>query len=86
MSPRELKRIIKQGEGQQVEFKASFGKDVIVALCAFANQDGGRVLIGVDDLGKVIGIECGSEAVQDWINQVKLVTSPSTLLFACGTF
>jgi ATP-dependent DNA helicase RecG len=52
---------------------------VIVALCAFANQDGGRVLIGVDDSGKVIGIECGSEAVQDWINQVKLATSPSVI-------
>jgi len=31
MSPKQLKRIIQQGESQQVEFKASFGKDVIVA-------------------------------------------------------
>jgi len=42
-----VKRIISNGESDVVEFKPSFGKAVIEAICAFANYRGGMVLIGV---------------------------------------
>ena len=53
--------LIKLGEGQQVEFKESFSADneAIETLCAFSNSEGGTVLIGVSDDGKVVGASLG---------------------------
>ena len=42
-----IQRLITKGESEALEFKASFGKDVIETLCVFANHQGGSVLIGV---------------------------------------
>ncbi|MDD2715657.1 MAG: putative DNA binding domain-containing protein [Candidatus Wallbacteria bacterium] len=51
--------IIKQGEGLQVEFKEcknSLSRDVYETVCAFANRNGGHLLLGVKDNGTVIGV------------------------------
>ena len=37
--------IIKQGENESVEFKTSFGKEVIESIVAFSNTSGGKVII-----------------------------------------
>ncbi len=70
---------IKKGEGQEVEFKRSFQKEVIASVVAFANAKGGKVFIGVSDNGEIIGVELQKESLQDWINQIKLATSPSVI-------
>ena len=70
---------IKKGEGQDVEFKRSFQKEVIASVVAFANAKGGKVFIGVSDKGEITGIELQKESLQDWINQIKLSTSPSVI-------
>ncbi len=36
------------GESQAVEFKTSFGREAIETLVAFANAQGGTVMIGVE--------------------------------------
>jgi len=43
MTPEEALQLIKQGEGQRVEFKKSLAEQeqAIDSLCAFANADGG---------------------------------------------
>src|SRR3990172_7382503 len=64
-------QIIKSGESETVEFKASFDKEAIESLVAFANTRGGTVFIGVTDDGKISGTETGKETIQNWINQVK---------------
>lgn len=53
-----LSSIIQQGEHQQLDFKFQINdsKKIARTLCAFANTDGGRLLIGVKDNGKVVGI------------------------------
>jgi len=66
-------------ESDVLEFKASFGKEVIETLCAFANHKGGTVLIGVENSGRVVGILCGTETVQSWVNQIKHNTIPSLI-------
>lgn len=71
--------LIKQGEGQTVEFKTSFQKEVIVSVVAFANAKGGKIFIGVNDNADIVGIEAHQESVQNWINQIKLSTSPSVM-------
>ena len=53
-----LQSLINSGEGYNVEFKVrvpSKVRELTEEICAFANEDGRYLLIGVDDNGKVIG-------------------------------
>jgi ATP-dependent DNA helicase RecG len=47
----------KDFESHTTEFKSSWRDEYLKSICAFANTDGGRLLIGVDDNGKPIGVE-----------------------------
>ena len=71
-----LLEAIRQGESALVEFKSSFQKEVIETLTAFANTQGGAVLMGVSDAGAIVGVTVQAETVQGWINQCKQITSP----------
>jgi microcystin-dependent protein len=44
-------RLIREGESETLEFKESFGKDVIETVCAFGNSRGVTILVGVYDNG-----------------------------------
>lgn len=78
----DLKKILASGENQQVEFKTHFNRETIETLVAFANAEGGEVVLGVTDGGKIIGIESNPESIQNWINEVKMKTEPSLLVDA----
>ena len=65
--------------GRLIELKKSFQREVIVSIVAFANAKGGRIFIGVNDASEVIGVVLQKESVQNWINQIKLGTSPSVI-------
>lgn len=58
-----LEVLIAQGEHQQQDFKfeVSDSKKIARTLSAFANTDGGRLLIGVKDNGKISGIRGDEE-------------------------
>ena len=58
MIEKELKHLIKQGEGQAIEFKDDriHPRSLAQTLAAFAAADGGVILIGVADDGGIIGI------------------------------
>ena len=71
-----LLELIDRGENAFVEFKSSFQKEVIETLTAFANTQGGAVLMGVGDTGKIVGVSVQTETVQAWVNQCKQSTSP----------
>jgi len=52
--------MIRKGEGHYVEFKQSIPSKVTELaeeICAFANTEGGVVLVGVNDKGQITGIE-----------------------------
>ena len=57
----QIRKWIKEGESEKLEFKSSFGKEVIETLVAFANTDGGRLLIGVKDNGAIAGMRSDEE-------------------------
>jgi len=59
MNPAELMQLIQQNEGQRIEFKLESEKQVDLAevLMAFANAEGGSLLVGVTDDGQIAGIE-----------------------------
>ncbi len=54
-----IKALISQGEHQQQDFKFRIddSKKIARTMAAFANTDGGRLLIGVKDNGKITGID-----------------------------
>ena len=57
--PEVLKRI-DAGEDRTTEFKRGFEKDrpaVGKALCAFANGEGGLIVLGVEDSGAIVGLK-----------------------------
>jgi len=56
MTPTELLQIIANGEGPTVEFKREFITDIDKELVAFANTNGGMVLIGVSDDATIVGV------------------------------
>ena len=44
-------------ESQNIEFKSNWRDEYLKWICGFANATGGKLLIGVDDFGKVVGVE-----------------------------
>lgn len=65
-----LKDVISRGEHERLEFKTSFRWDisqskvnknlekaVIKTIAAFLNSGGGQLIVGVDDLGNIFGLE-----------------------------
>lgn len=56
----DIRNIIQQGEGLKIEFKEatnSVPQSFYETVVSFSNTDGGTVLLGVDDNGKVLGID-----------------------------
>jgi predicted HTH transcriptional regulator len=58
-----LKKLIEEGENQQLDFKycVSDSRKIARTLSAFANSDGGKILIGVRDNGSIAGIKSDEE-------------------------
>jgi len=58
-----LYKLIKEGEHQQQDFKYCINdsKKIAKSLVAFANTDGGRLLVGVKDNGRIAGIRTDEE-------------------------
>lgn len=63
MSPDALKRLAALGEGPRLEFKNRVPRPDRIAreIIAFANTDGGTILLGVDDDGSVVGLRDADE-------------------------
>jgi ATP-dependent DNA helicase RecG len=72
-----IRHIIEEGEGETVEFKSSFTKEVIETIVAFSNTKGGKIIIGCNDAKKIVGITIAEESLQKWQNEVKQNTEPS---------
>lgn len=63
MKKHPIELLIEQGEHQQLDFKfeVSDSKKIARTLSAFANTDGGRLLIGVKDNGVIAGVRSEEE-------------------------
>ena len=61
MNDRELRDILSKGESLVVEFKSDVkslpDRDLIAAVVAMANTEGGLILLGVEDDGEVTGVQ-----------------------------
>lgn len=63
MTTRELRSLVRKGEGDHLEFKkkVDYPEKVIKEITAFANTNGGSLLIGVDDDGTISGLKYPDE-------------------------
>ncbi len=63
MTPDDLRRLAAMGEGRHLEFKNRVPRPERIAreIIALANTDGGKVLVGVDDDGTVLGVKDAHE-------------------------
>jgi len=70
MRLKDLKNLIATGESSFLEFKHKVASPEKIAkeMVAFANTNGGRILIGVDDNGDIVGIESYYEE-EFWLKQ-----------------
>ena len=67
MDINELIRHIHAGEGTTVEFKVEFPKNATAMakeMAAFANTDGGIILVGISDEGQLIGVSNPDQVMQ----------------------
>ncbi len=58
-----IKKLIEQGEHQQLDFKFEIAdsRKIARSLVAFANTDGGTLLVGVKDNGAIAGVRSDEE-------------------------
>lgn len=61
--PSYIRTLINEGEHQQLDFKfgVNDSKKIARTLAAFANTDGGRLLLGVKDNGAIAGVRSDEE-------------------------
>ncbi len=73
---KELTKLISGGEGSTLEFKRSLPskvREIAQEICAFANTNGGRVVIGVDDLNQIVGANVDNakrSAIENTIREI----------------
>jgi ATP-dependent DNA helicase RecG len=58
-------------ETQNIEYKSSWHEDYFKWICGFANAQGGRIYIGKDDAGKVVGLEEYKRLMDEIPNKIK---------------
>jgi predicted HTH transcriptional regulator len=81
MYPAELEQLIRQGETQDVEFKSSIPapQDIAKHVAAFANTNGGQLILGVKEPGEIVGINeqqarAAIEQAQQYLSPVPATT------------
>ena len=72
---------MKEAEGETLEFKNSLSDfdSILATISAFSNTKGGRILIGVNDDGKVTGIDIGKRTLEEIVNRVSQNTNPKNI-------
>jgi ATP-dependent DNA helicase RecG len=58
-------------EQQNIKYKSSWHDDYLKWICGFANAQGGRIYIGRDDVGTVVGLEDYKRLMDEIPNKIK---------------
>lgn len=75
--------LIRQGESENLEFKESLSlrDEIGKAISAFSNTNGGVILVGVTDVGSVIGVDIGANTIENEAGYIKRQTDPQIFPF-----
>jgi ATP-dependent DNA helicase RecG len=60
-------------ERQDIEYKPGWRDEYLKWICGFANANGGKLYIGVDDDGKPIGLKDTKKLSEDIPNKIQNV-------------
>ncbi len=65
-------------ESEILELKSSLSEKegILETISAFSNKKGGRILIGIDPSGKVIGVTVGNNTIENLAGEIKQHTDP----------
>jgi ATP-dependent DNA helicase RecG len=58
-------------ENQNIEWKESWRDEYLKWICGFANADGGKIIIGKDDKGNIVGVKNPKKLLEDIPNKVR---------------
>ena len=58
-------------ESQNIEWKELWRDEYLKWICGFANAQGGKIYIGTDDNGNVVGIQESKKLLEDIPNKVR---------------
>ena len=76
----DLKQRIEQGENTTTQFKERFDQEMIETAAAFANTDGGTVLVGVSDEREIRGINIRKDTQRNWANRILRAIEPRIVI------
>ena len=66
----DLKKILISGESESVEFKEKLNDSFYKTISAFANCNGGLLLLGVTDSGNIKGVDNSNRYLEDLTNRI----------------
>ena len=58
-------------ENQNIEYKESWRDEYLKWICGFANAEGGRLYIGIDDNEQIVGVEKAKKLSEDIPNKIQ---------------
>jgi len=57
-------------ENQNIEYKESWRDEYLKWVCGFANANGGKIYIGKNDRGEVVGVKDYKKLMEDIPNKI----------------
>jgi len=61
----------RMAESQNVEWKESWRDEYLKWICGFANAQGGKIYIGTNDYGNIIGVKDSKKLLEDISNKIQ---------------
>ena len=72
-------------EGKNVEFKREYMDDIKYAVIAFANTNGGKLYIGINDDGTIYGVDNVDDTMLRLTNMIRDIVRPDVTMFTVIT-
>ena len=73
---KEFDFLIREKETVELKSSLSLANEIVEAVCAFANTKGGKLIVGVNNSGKVMGLEIGKNTIENLANKIAQNTDP----------
>jgi len=76
MTRKTLKDLIEERENLELKSSLSLMNEIIEAVSAFSNTEGGRIIVGVDNAGRIVGVQIGKGTIENLANRIAQNTDP----------